>query len=76
MAKASLAEKLQKEREKKKLTMTEVARRSVKVCGGDHRGMITQGYISRLESGKETNPSFLKLKTLCRIYKIEPGSLF
>ncbi len=72
----TLAQKLRKEREKKKLTMSEVARRSVKVCGGDHRGMITQGYISRLESGKETNPSFLKLITLCSIYRIKPGILF
>lgn len=42
----------------------------------DRRGRITQGYISRLESGKETNPSLMKLMTLCSIYKIQPNVLF
>jgi transcriptional regulator with XRE-family HTH domain len=42
----------------------------------DHRGRITQGYISRLESGKETNPSLMKLITLCSIYNVEPNQLF
>lgn len=42
----------------------------------DRRGRITQGYISRLESGKETNPSLMKLITLCSIYKIRPNELF
>ena len=41
----------------------------------DHRGRITQGYISRLESGKETNPSLMKLMTLCSIYNVEPNEL-
>ena len=43
--------------------MSEVARLSEQAI--DHRGRITQGYISRLESGKETNPSLMKLMTLC-----------
>lgn len=42
----------------------------------DRRGRITQGYISRLESGKETNPSLMKLMTLCSIYKVQPNELF
>lgn len=54
--------------------MSEVARMSEQAS--DRRGRITQGYISRLESGKETNPSLMKLMTLCRIYKIEPNGLF
>jgi transcriptional regulator with XRE-family HTH domain len=69
-----LSEKLKKIRDKRKLSMSEVARLSQKAP--DRRGRITQGYISRLESGKETNPSLLKLMTLCEIYKIEPNELF
>lgn len=70
----TLAEKLKKVRIKKNLSMSEVARLSE--GASDHRGRITQGYISRLESGKETNPSLMKLVTLCRIYKLQPGELF
>jgi len=70
----TLAEKLQQLRNKSKLSMSEVARLSEKAY--DRRGRITQGYISRLESGKETNPSLLKLITLCDIYKIKPNELF
>ncbi len=73
---STLANKLQKARNEKKLSMTQVARKSVRAGDVEHRGHITQGYISRLESGKEANLSFLKLKMLCRIYGIEPGSLF
>jgi len=69
-----LAEKLKKLRIKHKLSMSEVARLSEHAT--DNRGRITQGYISRLESGKETNPSLMKLLTLCKIYKIEPNGLF
>ncbi len=54
--------------------MSDVARESEKAK--DRRGRITQGYISRLESGKETNPSFMKLITLCAIYKVGPHELF
>jgi transcriptional regulator with XRE-family HTH domain len=70
----TLAEKLQQLRNKKKLSMSQVARLSEKAH--DRRGRITQGYISRLESGKETNPSLLKLMTLCDIYKTSPNELF
>jgi transcriptional regulator with XRE-family HTH domain len=70
----TLAEKLQKLRIKSKLSMSQVARMSEKAS--DRRGRITQGYISRLESGKETNPSLLKLITLCQIYKVQPNVLF
>lgn len=70
----TLAEKLKKTRIKNKLSMSQVARMSEKAS--DHRGRITQGYISRLESGKETNPSLMKLITLCQIYKIQPNVLF
>lgn len=73
---ATLAQKLKKARVAQNLLMSQTAYISIKKYGGDARRMITQGYISRLESGKETNPSFLKIKTLCMIYKIEPGSLF
>lgn len=73
---ATLAEKLRQARVRKKLSMSAVSGRSFKVCGADPRGLITQGYISRLESGKETNPSMLKIKTLSRIYGIKSGSLF
>jgi transcriptional regulator with XRE-family HTH domain len=68
-----LAGRLKKLRNKKKLSMTEVAKLSKSAT--DPRGRITQGYISRLESGKETNPSLQKILTLCRIYKITPNEL-
>jgi len=70
----TLADKLKKLRTRSNLSMSEVARISEKAT--DTRGRITQGYISRLESGKETNPSLMKLVTLCNIYKIEPNELF
>ncbi len=70
----TLAEKLRKLRHQNKLSMSEVSRRSE--TSVDRRGRITQGYLSRLESGKETNPSLMKLLTLCRIYKCEPSKLF
>ena len=54
--------------------MSQVAR--ISETASDSRGRITQGYISRLESGKETNPSLMKLMTLCSIYEIEPNELF
>jgi len=69
----TLADKLKKLRTKHKLSMSEVARQSE--SAQDTRGRITQGYISRLESGKETNPSLMKLVTLCSIYKVEPNEL-
>lgn len=59
---------------KRKLSMSQVSRLSE--VAADHRGRITQGYISRLESGKETNPSLMKLMTLCSIYRVEPNDLF
>ena len=70
----TLAEKLKKLRSKHKMSMSQVARLSE--LASDSRGKITQGYISRLESGKETNPSLMKLMTLCRIFKVEPNELF
>jgi len=70
----TLAKKLRKLRDRKKMSMTEVA--SLSERAEDRRGRITQGYISRLESGKETNPSMMKLQTLCRIYSIKPNELF
>ena len=70
----TLADKLKKLRIKHKMSMSQVARLSR--IASDHRGKITQGYISRLESGKETNPSLLKLLTLCDIYKVKPNELF
>ncbi len=69
-----LAEKLKQLRYRQGMSMSEVARVSER--SRDPRGRITQGYISRLESGKETNPSLLKLMTLCSIYKISPHELF
>ncbi len=70
----TLAEKLRKLRTRKNLSMSEVSRLSE--SAHDARGKITQGYISRLESGKETNPSLMKLMTLCSIYRISPNELF
>ena len=74
MTEMNLAEKLKKLRIRNKLSMSQVARISERAS--DNRGRITQGYISRLESGKENNPSLMKLITLCSIYDIEPGDLF
>ena len=70
----TLAEKLRKLRNGKKMSMSQVARLSERA--EDRRGRITQGYISRLESGKETNPSLMKLLTLCGIYTVKPNELF
>lgn len=70
----ALAEKLRELRNRKKMSMTQVAQLSERA--EDRRGRITQGYISRLESGKETNPSLMKLLTLCRIYTVKPNELF
>jgi transcriptional regulator with XRE-family HTH domain len=69
-----LANILRKLRDRSKLSMSEVARISERAT--DPRGRITQGYISRLESGKEANPSLMKLLTLCSIYKVQPNDLF
>ena len=69
-----LASILRKLRDRNKLSMSQVARISER--SRDHRGRITQGYISRLESGKETNPSLMKLMSMCAIYKVEPNDLF
>jgi transcriptional regulator with XRE-family HTH domain len=69
----NLAEKLTKLRTRTKLSMNQVAR--ISEIATDHRGKITQGYLSRLESGKETNPSMMKIITLCSIYKVEPNDL-
>ena len=69
-----LARILRKLRDRSKLSMSQVARISEK--SPDPRGRITQGYISRLESGKEANPSLMKLLTLCSIYKVQPNDLF
>ncbi len=74
MSEMNLAEKLKKLRIRNKLSMSQVAR--ISEHAADNRGRITQGYISRLESGKENNPSLMKLMTLCSIYEIEPGELF
>ena len=70
----TLADKLKKMRIKHKLSMSQVARLSESAT--DNRGRITQGYISRLESGKETNPSLMKLMTLSSIYKMQPKDFF
>lgn len=70
----TLAQILKKLRLKNNLTMSQVSRLSQ--AAADPRGKITQGYISRLESGKETNPSLQKILTLCRIYKVEPNEFF
>ena len=70
----NLSKKLKKMRAENKLSMSEVARLSQKAI--DHRGKITQGYISRLESGQETNPSLQKIMTLSSIYKAEPNDFF
>ncbi len=56
------------------MSMSRVARLSE--ISPDPRGRISQGYLSRLESGKEINPSLMKLMTLCSIYRIEPNALF
>jgi len=70
----TLAEKLKQLRNLNKLSMSQVAR--ISEHAPDHRGRITQGYLSRLESGKETNPSLMKLLTLCSIYLVKPNDLF
>ena len=69
----TFAEKLKKFRKRSKISMSQVARLSENAV--DPRGKITQGYVSRLESGKETNPSLQKILTLCAIFNVEPNEL-
>ena len=70
----TLAEKLRALRDRKKMSVSEVARLSELATARLRR--ITKGYISRLESGKETNPSLMKLMTLYGICNIDPYELF
>jgi transcriptional regulator with XRE-family HTH domain len=69
----SLADNLKNLITRNHLSMTDVARLSEN--SADSRGRINQGYISRLESGQEDNPSLMKMMTLCRIYKAKPADL-
>lgn len=73
MSEMTIAEKLKKLRNRSKMSMSQVARLSE--ISGSGRDRITQGYISRLESGKETNPSLQKLLTLSSIYGVDPNEL-
>ncbi len=75
MATTTLAVKLKRARVRSKLSMSQVSRTSIALAK-DSRSKITQGYISRLESGKETNPSLLKVKMFCKIYRLKPEELF
>ncbi len=68
-----LARRLKSFRKKSGLNMTQVSKETMKAK--DRRGRLTQGYISRLESGRETNPSMFKILSFCRIYKISPDHL-
>ncbi len=75
--KTKLKDRLISERKRTGISMTDVARRSKLIAKANRqrRMEITQGYISRLESGKETNPSMLKIMTLCLIYGILPNKI-
>ncbi len=75
--KTKLKDRLISERKRTGISMTDVARRSKLIAKANRqrRMEITQGYISRLESGKETNPSMLKIMTLCLIYWILPNKI-
>lgn len=74
--KKTLAEKLKNARIRKGLTMHQVFKLTENLGRKERRMCVTQGYISRLESGKETNPSYLKIIALSTVYGIRPGSLF
>lgn len=76
MKKPQLKTQLKKLRLDAGYSMSEVMRIAQKEKIKDRRSRITQGYISRLESGMETNPSFSKIVTLCKIYKTTPSKLF
>lgn len=65
---------LKKLREKHGYTMTGLAHATVK-ASKDGRGIITQGYISRLEAGTEDNPSYHKLITLAKIFKTDVNTV-
>lgn len=65
---------LRKLRTASKLSMSQVHRLALKAK--DPRSRVTQGYLSRLESGKEDNPSMKKIRTLCRIYEVDPNAIF
>lgn len=76
MKRPQLGTQLKKLRLDAGYSMSEVMRIAEKEKIKDKRSKITQGYISRLESGMETNPSFLKIVTLCKIYGTTPSKLF
>lgn len=68
-----LAKRLRSYRSLTFFSMAEVARRSKAIAKG--KGVITQGYLSRLESGKESNPSMAKIVTLSKIYGVDPNAI-
>lgn len=55
------------------LDQADIARESQE--SKDRRGWISQPYICKLESGKETNPSMAKIVTLSRILGVDPNEL-
>jgi len=55
------------------LSMVEVSTRSRKLR--HEHAHVTQGYISRLESGRERNPSLGKLVSLAHIYGVSLNDL-
>ena len=72
-----LKDRLQLARKKSGLSMSDVARRSAKIAKANRepRMSITQGYISRLESGQETNPSMMKIQALSLVYGVMPNKI-
>lgn len=66
----TLAQILTKLRKQSGLNMSQVTRNS-----GRGKSRLTQGYISRLESGKEDNPSMAKIISLALIYDVDPNTI-
>jgi transcriptional regulator with XRE-family HTH domain len=69
----NLSNRLRHLRQTAGLTMTDVAERS-RTLRREH-AHVTQGYISRLESGVERNPSLAKCLTLAHIYGVSLNEL-
>jgi len=72
-----LKDRLQNARKKSGLSMSDVAKWTAKIATANRepRLSVTQGYISRLESGQEDNPSMMKIQSLCIVYGIMPNRI-
>ena len=67
----TLAKRLRKMRDAVGISMMEVQAQTAK---GKHH-TVTQSYLSRLESGKEDNPSMAVILALAAVYGTSPNEI-